>query len=580
MVKREELFKERETQEYLAHVHDERVESLGDWHDRIETARELVRGNISYTNPDGVTVGGELQITNLADQVPRDTARLVSEVEPNYRAPIKAKGDKADLNAELRGAIARNYFEQNRFDITRPYLSLDLDLSGVAIVCAWIDPTLGVPRFERVDPLFAYPDTYNGRLIDLLVIQTMKLRTVRMIFPYEDFGDTFDRMQESDDVTIMDYYGPKYIAKAVGRTGTDGTRMDPGKVYIVDYDEHNLDRVPVGFVSLPSPTGEFHGTLDQIAGPMVTKNRIVNLITEYAHEGIYAPWEERGILNWNEDPGPDTKYHHNSNLEGETFMRRLAPAQFNGELFGLLQFLEAEQRGQMGYPASRQGEVSQSIASSSFVTSTQGQLNSIVRERQRLLTLLQEDLTAIAFQLDQSETLNFEKPLPTLIGGRNTYTPSEDIGDNYEIRIEYGAGAGLDRLNTDQRLINFYTVGVLSGETMLEQSDFIPDARGEMERRENEEISRLLLQKWLSDPGVTADIIGMVIKLKKQRSITLAEAWAEIQSQLAEQQAAQEQAAAEATEPAAGVAPPAEGGEAAPQPTPEFAKQPLGQVFL
>ncbi len=576
------VFDDRETEEYLAHSHNERTETLGDWKDRIEDARALTRGEISYTNPDGVVVSGDLQITNLADQMPRDTARLVSEVEPTYRAPIRGNTDKDDLKAEVRGAIARGYFEVNRFDLIRPFLSMDLDLAGACFVAAWVDPKTYVPRFERIDPFFAYPDTYNGKLIDLLVVQQMKLRTARMVFPGINFSDLYARMSENDDITIMDYYGPKFNTKAIGRSGDQGGNINANDVHVIGPKVfHQCDRPTVGFAMLPSPTGEFHGSLDQIGKPMSTKNRLVNLITEYSHEAIYAPWEERGILNWQEDPGPNTKYHHNTSLDGETFMRRMPPAPFNGDLFGLLQFLETEQRGQLGYPVTRSGEVSQSQGSASFVAATQGQLTSIVRERQRLLSMVQEDLAYFAYKLDQHILLDFEKPLPHVIGDKKTYVPSKDIGEEYHVRVEYGAGAGLDRINADQRLINFNTIGALSKESVLEQTDFISDPRGEMEKIENEEMSRILLEKFLSDPAVTADIIGLVVSAKKKRGISLSEAWSEVQAELMAQQeeAAQAQAAAGVPAEAAPGAVPGAPTEAAPQPTPEFAQTPMHQVI-
>ncbi len=584
MTDRYSVFQDRETEEYFAHSHNERIETLGDWKDRIENARALTRGEVPYRNPDGVVVSTELQITNLADQMPRDTARLVSEVEPMYKAPILGPKDTDDHNAEVRGAIARGYFEANRFDTIRPFLSMDLDLTGACFVCSWAAPEMAVPRFDRIDPFFAYPDVYNGQLLDLLVIQSMKLRSARLVFPSINFGDLFANTQETDDVTIMDYYGPKFIAKAIGRTGSDGgtSKMDPGKVHIIYKRDHGVDRVPVGFAMLPSPTGEFHGSLDQIGAPMATKNRLVSLITEVAHESVYAPWEERGVLNWNEDPGPNTIYHHNTALDGETYKRRIAPAPVAGELFGLLQFLETEQRGQLGYPDSRQGVVSTSQASASALMATQGQLTSIVRERQRLLSSLQEDLTAIAFQQDKAE-LDVLKPLPYVLGKTKTYTPSKDIGDNYQVRVEYGAGAGLDITNADQRLINFSTIGALSKETVLEQTNFISDARGEMARVENEEVGRILIEKWLSTPEVTPDVIGLTLALKKDKGISLAEAWGIVSKAMqenADQQAAAQQDAA-AQQAAAPVAPgaPAAPAEAAPQPSPEFAKTPMHQVI-
>src|SRR4030095_8408247 len=137
MAEQRSVFEERETEEYLAHHHNERVETLGDWKDRIETARLLVQGEVPYLNPDGVVVNTGLNITNLADTMPRDTARLVSEIEPDYKAPNNGPDDMADLNAEVRAPTARQYFTANRFDLLRPYLSMDLDLAGACFVCAW-----------------------------------------------------------------------------------------------------------------------------------------------------------------------------------------------------------------------------------------------------------------------------------------------------------------------------------------------------------------------------------------------------------------------------------------------------------
>ncbi len=405
-----------------------------------------------------------------------------------------------------------------------------------------------------------------------------------MVFPGVSFGDLFSRIQPTDDVTIMDYYGPTFIAKAIGRAGSEGNKMDAGAVHVVYKKDHQCESTPVGFAMLPSPTGEIHGALDQIAAPMATKNRLVSLVMENAHESIYAPWEERGITNWREDPGPNTIYHHNPSLDGDTFKRRIAPAPVNGELFGLLQFLETEQRGQLGYPDSRQGVVSTSQASASALQATQGQLTSIVRERQRLLSNVQEHLAKVGGDLDRA-FLDFDKPLPNVVGKTATYTPSKVIGETgLVVTVEYGAGAGLDVVNTDQRLINFKTIGTLSSETVLEQTDFIPDARGELAKVENEEIGRILLEKWLSTPTVTPELIGATLALKKAKGISLAEAWAEVQTAAMEAQAQMQEQGMESQlgEAVGGApAPPVEEAPAAeaPQPTPEFASTPIHLVI-
>jgi len=527
-----ELFADREAEEYLISARNERHESFSDWKERVQRSDDLIRGMFSYRNPDGVSVSADLLVMNLADQVPRDLARLSSEAEPSYSAP--AYGDKKadDENATLRSVIGRGYFEGNNFDLIRPQIVMDLAITGTWFVCVWPDDDGDYPRLMRIDPRGCYPDTFNGELQDLLVVQRIKRRVAERLFPGVEFGPAVEsyRGKPPEDVEIWDYYGPEFCAKAVTNM-VDGKPLKGTTVTPVGFWGHDLGKTPVGFAQLPSPDGAYRGVIDQIGPSLAAKNRAVNLMLEYAHEGIYAPFEEKGIINPSDLPGPGTIYHHNPSAT-ESFMRRMAPASFNPQLFGLIQYLDLEERGQMGYPQTRQGEVGVSQGSASYITASQGQLTSMVRETQRLLTDTQEHLAALAYEVDE-KFLDFEKPLVWSVGDKKTYVPSRAIKGHYRLDVSYGAGAGLDRINTDTRLLNFFSAGVLSAETMLNQTDFIPDGTTELERRENEELSRVILQRFAQDPSISLDFVSLVYSIKRDTGVTLIEAYAEALAQQA-----------------------------------------------
>jgi len=278
-------------------------------------------------------------------------------------------------------------------------------------------------------------------------------------------------------------------------------------------------------------------------------------------------------------------------------MRRVAPAASSQQLGNLIQFLDQEQRGQLNYPSTRQGDVAQSQGSAAFVNSTMGTLTSLVRENQRILTDMQERSGNIMFQLDE-HFLDFEKPLLQSIQRKKTYLPSRDIAGNHRLFVQYGAGAGLDRMNTDVRILQFYSAGLISAEKALSEVDFVGDARSAYEQRQDDEQERIILQRFAGDPSTSLDLLISALKLRRDNGGTFVDALvlAREQEQLAAQQQQQAAGATAQTgltgapaEPGAesaalqkGEQPgPAAGGAGAPvAPSGGFSPQPLQQVFV
>jgi hypothetical protein len=170
------------------------------------------------------------------------------------------------------------------------------------------------------------------------------------------------------------------------------------------------------------------------------------------------------------------------------------------------------------------------------VASTQGQLTSTVRDIQRLLGAAREDLNTISFKLDEVH-LDQEKPLLRPVGRKITYTPKKDIGSFYANKVIYGAGAGLDRLNADVRILQFKGAGMLSAESAGEQIDFISDPVGEQEKVQREAVESAALQKFLQDAPVD-QVMSVYLDMNDGDDFPTA-----VKKTLAEAQAAQQAAA-------------------------------------
>ena len=573
----------RDDENYLFGLRSQRIDHFRDWHDRIDMADALIRGEYWVVYPDQQSSGQQPVIMNFADIVPREVAKLADEATPSYKTYARGDSEPMQRDKEVRQVIGAGYFtDYGPWKQQYEMLIMDLIVTGTCFVAAWVDEKQDYPMYTRLDPRFCFPDIYNGTMQDLLVVQPMKLRIADRLWP--DLGLRAAKAKDKDDelgdsVEVWDYYGPDRWIKGVALCDTGGTVSSDRGVKILASDAHRLECPPAAMGLLPSPTGQLGGILDQIGPSLIAKNRAIELELEYAHEYVYAPFEAKGVLNSSQPPGPTTIYQHDPTAQGETFMRRVSPAQSSNQLMQLVQYLDQEERGSLAYPQTRQGTVPQSQGSASFVTSTQGQLTSMVAQCQRQTGALQEKLAEVLYGLDV-EWLDKEKPLCRAVGRKSMYTPSRDIGKYRKLKVAYGAGAGYDRLNTDVRLQNYYAAGLISGETVLEQTDFVEGAQDELNKREAEEARRILLQRFEGDASIPMDALLATYRYQQEKGGSLIDAALAVQAlgQSFTQPGAEQQGVAGVGE----AAPPTQevqGAAPAPSVAPEFAPPPMQQSF-
>ncbi len=546
-----------------------RVNFFQDWKARLKLVDLLYQGAWSEVFSDESVMRENPHVMNLVQVGLDDIAKLVSEAVASVRCLPEKNTETAGQEANIREAIADTYWEMNKGEMLVPRLAMDVAGAGCAFVVVAADDTSDYPCLYRVDPRHAYPDVRNGQLQNLLVVEVMNARIAASMFPQLNLDD--DPTLLNRTVELLHYYSPGKCVQALSYNRTPGANPDTA-IVTREWEPMDINGkpiMPVGFVQLDSFDGSFRGMFDQISGSLQTKNRIVKQLLDYTDEVVYAERFSKGLLNPEEPPGPMAHFRLDPNVP-DSAVGRVAPAASAPQVFQILEYLDREQRGAAGYPSARQGEISQSIASASFVASTQGQLTSTVRNVQRLLANLRTQLNTISFGLDESY-LDVEKPLVRAVGRKQTYTPRKDIAGVYRNQVLYGAAAGLDRLNADVRILQLLGAGILSKEDAREQIDFISDPRAVAGRVDYEQTQSALLQKFLAEAPVE---LLMKMLAAESEGKTLPEA---VKLILAEQEAA---AAAPPAVPGMGAPAAAPGGAPSATPTqaPQFAPPPLEQI--
>ena len=506
MSKVQEVYQSRITEDYLvSQVNSYRATDSHLKHKtRINEFDKLYQGDFSALFPKETAISKDPLVENKAKNATHDLARLASEARGAAVFMRDGEGKAALKRTAVRAAIAETIWHMARGKRIERKLYLDLISTGMAAISVFYNDTSEYPIFMRLNPRFCYPDVHNGLLQNMLYVETMKERQAALIWP--DLGLDNDPAK-TKDVLIIQWMDDKEVVQAVCRSNTAGKAE---RAYITQRWEHQLDCVPVAFVDLDSADDHYHGLFDQLGGPLMIRNKIVRLLTDYLESMTHAPFESRGILNDEDEPGPLTVYRHDDTREGDTFMRRVAPAAPAGGVFGLLQYMNAEESAEAIQPPARVGVVRQSIASGSFVDSTQGTLSSVIFELQDLMADLRQQANYIAFKID-ARFLNKEKPLYHSVGNKNTYTPKDDMGEFYYHSIQYGAAAGLNRAEAGVRVLQDLGAGLIDKQLAREQVDYIDDVTSVQDRIDKEQLANVFFQRFSADPNTPMSLIATAL---------------------------------------------------------------------
>jgi hypothetical protein len=470
----------------------------------IEKLDRLYRGELTSLFPNDDTLPEEPLVDNTFKRAIHDISRLAGEARGMPVFYLQGDSETEKKKAFIRNSIAQTEWEEGGGAGMERKLYMDILGGAFQAICVYYDEDSEYPRYLRLDPRMSYPETLNGRLVNMFYIERMYTRKAARVFPnlpLEKFPEKID-----EQVLVVSYYDDYESTQVV-------MPMKRGKafgVYVQSTWIHELGCVPVAYEELDTFNGEWRSIFDQLGGPIMVRNKAVRLLSDYLEDMAHAPMEFRGILNKQDDPGPLTKYIHDMS-EDVTFARRVQPAAPAGAVFGLVQYLDQQESQIAIQPPSRVGQVSQSIASGSFVASTQGGLTSIVRELQDHMATLRVQAQTISMKIEE-KWIDTQKGLIRPVEKKNTYTPSKDIDGVYRHRVLYGAAAGLNRMEADVRIQNHLGLGIISKAEARRQTDYLDNQANMDEEIDREDLAKNFKDRLVGDPNQPLSAIAKLLR--------------------------------------------------------------------
>jgi len=568
-----EMYQGRLTEEFILqqvnyHVNNDHIDDIKR---RQEEMDKLYAGHIKELFPDETSLPDVMLVENKFKNSLHDSTRLAKEGRGLPRAVPRGDRDKDRDDAKVREAILSTYWVVGRGRTIERSLYMDLAGTGMAAVAGYYNDDSLYPQFTRLNPRYCYPTVRNNALYDLLHVETIKERVAAQMYPNLGLNDD---PKNTRDVQLVCYYGPEEVAEAVVLAATGSQKAE---ARFTQRWRHRLGRVPVAFRKIDTFDDSIRGIFDQLQGPMIVRNKIMRFMTDYLESIAHSPLYSKGVENADEIPGPMTHYRLDPDMDNPT-IGRVPPAAPAGTVWGMLNYTDQQESREAIEPSSRVGSVQQSIASGSFVYSTQGALTSFVTEMQDCMSDLREQLNIVCNRIDE-EWMDFSKPLIKSVGKKKTYTPKVDIDGWYHHTIEFGATAGLDRVNGDTRVLNHLSARLIDRGTARDQIDYLDDDTTTQDKIDRENIADAILQRFATDPNTPISVLvkTWIAMDGEDLATALEEAVPEL---VAAEQAAQPQTGGP-TAPEPGT-PPEAGAETPQSPAPPVAlpRAPLQQVFV
>jgi hypothetical protein len=452
---------------------------------RVAQLDNLVSGRWATIWPDDTVTADMPKIADFVTSDLEDLSSLISRVDPTV--VCDPDGDREDdiRDAERRAHALATYRRASRLSMTRRELAMDLAGTGLCAMVVWPDygspEGYRYPAYVRKDPRHVYPDpaaSNTDEVTTAVVSYRTKARVLAKQFPHirgELFATHEQSFFDSADINVVEYYDSEWCIKLAAWHPVSG-RARTTQIAAV----RNLVGCPL-FVMGKRPTfdGRFRGQFDKAIAPLGTANRLMELHLAQMSDMIYAEKIIKGVFDNPQDVGPGASLY---TTDYQADIYRAKPAGSHPQFFQDIQLMLDQAREAGGVPQARHGDISQNIASASFVTAIQGKYITSVESYQEILADFEQRVNTLAFKVDVAYLDYPDKVLAGVAGGRTfagTYTPSIDIAQRTENRVIYGAGSGMDSYNKKISVIGDMNAGLVSRRTARGQIEYVQDVLAE-----------------------------------------------------------------------------------------------------
>ena len=234
---------------------------------------------------------------------------------------------------------------------------------------------------------------------------------------------------------------------------------------------HGYGFCPVRVAQRPGLTDRPRGQFDDAVYTQVARAVFSSLAMEAAHKTVQAPLQvptDVVELNFGADAVLRT--------DGE--VKRVG-VDVSPQVFAYDQKLDGELRLGARIPDSRLGQQQASVITGRGVEELMGSYDAQIKAAQTVLGIALREITALAFQLDVHLWPTKRQTVNGVLSGESyqiTYSPQEDIGDDYVADVTYGFMAGLSPQNAAVLLLQLRGDGLIDRDTFRRQMPWDMDA--------------------------------------------------------------------------------------------------------
>ena len=469
---------------------------------------EVIRGDMNIGDPDDQQL--DTMSANLIQVAIEDTAEM-SAVEPTVRVVPHRMNQSVKKKASKSEKVATHYMDSSAMDLLIPRTVMNMATYGLAPWVVWPDVNSKIPKFELRDPRTCYPEpgVRSGDFARKVVLNRQIYFSQLPKFHQIMLGNFIDESNITalegvlnKKVTIVEYFDEEEMVLAAileaGSTseGYYGLATAASAVPVI------LERIPnrtgicqVVVGSRVTIDGEHRGQFDQVIEAQRAHSRLSALMLEYADQSVYSdmwirgqigdvPWGGGGIIQL----GPDGA------------VGRVPPAVTGLNVTQDIDIMADSIHLGGRWPASRPGEIDQSIASAKFLEASTGMMNTVIKTYHQILGNMLEKALQLAFVTDK-EYFPGKKTMSGILKNKEfleEYT-TDDIDTDNRVRVEYGLGLGRDPSQSAVLHLQYQGAGMISKQTVQENIDGISNVERERSRIDQELFEDLAKGKMLQD---------------------------------------------------------------------------------
>lgn len=473
------------------------------WEERNSRMSDLVDAvNGEYDVDDPADEAIENRSPNFIKVALEDTAEASSLVPTIRMDPTDITPEAKDIAVAME-RMAGAYFDISQIDILTIKFLYDLVGHGICAGLVYFDPETRSPMIQWRPAQLCYPqpgwksldsvrEAFFAQDLHLSQLPTEWQAIVNHHWP--EAGTSSFHEYFTKKVVLIEYFcEDEWIIAALYQSGV---RQLGGQI---TYNAIELERgenpggiCPVVIGQRITLDNEPRGQFDQLIGMMKAHTRLMGMALDYADQAIFSDvWVKDLIGPLNFGGGAYIQLGPNGSIG------RLQPAVTGFSVFQELASLIDGMHLSGRYPKARPGDIDQAIASSKFLETSAGIMNTAVRTYHLIMKRFWAQALRLCFLADKK--YGQKRPYSGVLRNQQYMIerdPSE-IDLNVRIRVEYGMALGHDPASAMVLGIQAQGAGFVSSEFVQENFEGITDvsrerARIDVERMRDMAMAQLL----------------------------------------------------------------------------------------